>query len=449
MCKYSTEECTSINTYQAGFYKTDITPDPGGVPYLAKLPRHSPFMGVHDRLFVSACAISDGADKLLLISIDGIGLASDLLDDGHNFVERIRDRLFSETGIHKDFIVIHSTHIHSSPDTLNFEPFIESAGAEDWLRRLVDKICECSAAALRSMSGCTLKIGSSNVEGLAHNRRGEPYENRRMTVFLFEPRNASRGRKIVFIHFTCHPTIVQDQPLVSADFIGSLRASVCEAFPATDCLFLQGACGDIGPIVNSTRNMDDAVIMGTALSKYAIECINRMSVSNYPVCRVKIGAVSKKVFLPSRELLSEDEVIQLSEEILLLAEKIKKTREESGSTYDLERELIRLNSIKRRISEGGLPFEAALQWISLGDVCMAAVPGEPFCKMGMDLSDRLKPIDVLVLGYTNEYLGYIAPPCSWALGGYECGPVGPWSKLSEDAYGQIVEELTVLAAKMV
>jgi hypothetical protein len=51
----------------------------------------------------------------------------------------------------------------------------------------------------------------------------------------------------VIVNYGCHPTsLAWDNSLISPDYVGALRETVEQATGAT-CIFLLGACGDLGP----------------------------------------------------------------------------------------------------------------------------------------------------------------------------------------------------------
>ena len=53
------------------------------------------------------------------------------------------------------------------------------------------------------------------------------------------------------------------------------------------------------------------------------------------------------------------------------------------------------------------PLRAELQTLALGDIAVAAVPFELFCQPGRALAETSPFARTLVLGYANDYLGYL------------------------------------------
>ena len=87
-------------------------------------------------------------------------------------------------------------------------------------------------------------------------------------MLLFE--SMTGGKRIWLVNYACHPVIVQAQPRISADFPGVLQTLVETQYPDTTCLFLQGACADLNPIMDDSRDFDDVTRFGAAL---AGECL--------------------------------------------------------------------------------------------------------------------------------------------------------------------------------
>src|SRR5271157_4617311 len=105
---------------QAGFAKTDVTPrEPvfmGGYDL-----RDAPAEGVHgnDKLYVRCLALDDGAQRVLFLEADVIGLS------GH---DEFRKRIAAATGVPVEHILIGDAHNHAAPS-----PGAE--GANNWERQ--------------------------------------------------------------------------------------------------------------------------------------------------------------------------------------------------------------------------------------------------------------------------------------------------------------------------
>src|ERR1700722_7408780 len=66
------------------------------------------------------------------------------------------------------------------------------------------------------------------------------------TVILF--RKTYDGQPLgVIWHYTCHPTAVVPENVISADYPGAVRRMLRERFGQIPCVFAQGFCGNIRP----------------------------------------------------------------------------------------------------------------------------------------------------------------------------------------------------------
>src|SRR5207249_9118314 len=96
-----------------------------------------------------------------------------------------------------------------------------------------------------------------------------------------------------------------------------------------------------------------------------------------------------------------------------------------------------------RARMGDAPIPTEVQALRLGDTALVAIPGEPFCEMGMAMKAWDTGLHPLCVGYGNDALGYFAPPSAWEEGGYEVG-LGMWTLAGPETF-----ELLLNAAQSV
>jgi hypothetical protein len=400
--------------FAVGTGKVDITP-PLEVPYLSFAPRHSPFTAVHDPLFVRSVVVSDGKKTAAVISAEAIGFINSVLGEGRNFTDEVRVKIRHRTGIPKEAVMLAAAHVHSSPDTLDIRPLREAPGAVEWLDGLIEKIALSVEMAQKNTFEAHLKVGQREFAGYSRNRRGEDCLDNSVSVLLFDAPDSSR--KIALVNYACHPVIVQAQDRVSADYVGVMTSALELGGQGLEaCLFLQGACGDINPWVDDTRDFADVSRMGTALAEKVKDILNHMSEADYPTQPVLFEYASEFVELPSRPL---------------------PTPEEAGALETADNRMWLRDELEIRRREGENPFPAEVQVMRLGNVLLAAISGEPFCRMGKAIREIAAPLIAVPVGYANGYVGYIVPPEAWTKGGYEVDP-GPWSKVGPDSYDNIL-----------
>ncbi|MHA1371040.1 MAG: hypothetical protein ACTSRA_15165, partial [Promethearchaeota archaeon] len=79
--------------------------------------------------------------------------------------------------------------------------------------------------------------------------------------------------------------------------------------------------------------------------------------------------------------------------------------------------------------EGGkFQVSTYIQVIRLGNIAFVGIPGELFAEIGMQIKKSSPFQETFVIGYANDYIGYIPTPANYQAGGYEVAMMS----LSED-----------------
>ncbi|OGD21351.1 MAG: hypothetical protein A2W03_04700 [Candidatus Aminicenantes bacterium RBG_16_63_16] len=410
--------------FSVGAAKIEITP-PLEVPYLSFAPRHQAFAAVHDPLFARAIIVSDGRRRGAIISAEAIGFINSVLGKDRNFTAEVRAEVERRTGIPGDAVMLAAVHVHSSPDSIDIRPLRESPAAVGWLEGLIGKLGSAAEMAQRCAFKATLRTGQAEFPGYAKNRRGEDCLDDLVTALLFE--SADKTRRILIVNYACHPVIVQAQDRISADYVGVLTSRLEKEVPGLEaCLFLQGACGDINPWINDTRDFADVDRMGTAFAD-------------------KVAGILAVLDGPGRA--PEPVLFECNSQFLDLPSRPLPILEEAKSLATGDNRIWLGDELAERLREGGSSYPAELQLMRLGNAVLAGISGEPFCRMGKAIREMARPLTGIPVGYANGYVGYIVPPDSWARGGYEVDP-GPWSKVAPESHSLILEALGGLFARI-
>jgi len=430
--------------YRIGSARAEITP-PLSVPYLGISPRHCPFTGVHDPLWIRAVHLATDDGAVAIIDADLIGLADTLLGPGRRFTAEIKAEIGRATGLAPAEILLAAAHIHSTPDTLDFRPLREAPGALAWLEGLKAKITAAVVAARTQAFQAKLRSGQIDFPGYARNRRHEPCLDESVKLLQFTA--VDSGRKILLMSYACHPVIVQVQSLVSGDFVGAAQRGVEHTLNGCDaCLFLQGASGDINPRMDDSRDFGDVEGFGAALAERIVALSAALTRSEGNAEPVHLAAALEELALPSRDLPSAEATAKLRAETLDLQTELAVGKVSRPPAVQSERARMTEEKLAR-IAEGGGVFGAPVQAIRVGNSVLVAIPGEPMCRMGQEISQRCEPLRGITVGCANGYLGYIVSPESWQRGGYEV-ELGPWSKVGPESYRLILEAVGRLKAKI-
>lgn len=386
---------------KVGSVKVNITP-PLSIPYLGFEPRQGRFKGVHDPLFARALVLDDGETRLAIISTDSIGYGNEILGEGRNFTALVRGNINHRTGIKPSNIMLAATHAHSTPETLGITRLLDAPGALPWLEVLIDQLASVVEMASNNMVPARLKLAKGVVETISRNRRaGNMPIKDQIEKGLIDPQvgvlfleRLDNEESFVIVNFACHPVTVQVQPFVSADYPGVMTDLIERSvIGCRNCLFLQGAAGNINPMRGDTRDFADVYSYGMILAGEVLKIIGSLRAPDAPVMDPKLASKSQIIDLPIRDT-------------------------ESAKTDSIPGEV---------------------QVMRIGDLAIASTPGEMFVQLGLEIKDRSIAPNTFVVELANGWVGYLLEPGGFKAGGYEASP-GPWTKVSEEAGQMLVDK---------
>ena len=248
----------------------DVTPRDRQVRLAGYPSRRAPATHILDPIEISALLLECGETRCLIFSFD-------LMIVGSELAGMIRSRLLPR-GFEAANIVLLASHTHTAPAT---DRACVNLGVAD--PQVVEGLAEAADNLVRRMEGETpCEIDLSLFQGRLHhavNRRrywpfptvGRTYGLRlssfsmapnpsgpvdeRTTVALLR-RTADNKAVAVLWHYTCHPTAVVPDDVISADYPGAVRRALREHFGDIPCIFVQGFCGDIRPNMPSSLRPD-------------------------------------------------------------------------------------------------------------------------------------------------------------------------------------------------
>jgi hypothetical protein len=348
---------------KVGFAKTDITPSLpcclGGYEL-----RKEPAFVVHRPLGCRTMAGEEAGIPFAIVSLDLLGIDKRFRDEVCIAAEKA-------VGIPPDRITLIASHTHSAiegiPDVLHKGLWTGSAAhvPQAYRRQIVDTITDDLRKALHCAHEARLQWFQTHCPGIASNRRdnGVQADSRLHVLKVFS--RASDEIMGGMLHFACHPTVIgPDAGAVSPDFPGALQHEL-EGDSGSVFLYANGAAGDI-----STRFTRQA---------------------SSPLEADRIGYLLGS----SLERAEAMEVIR--------------------SAYPFySSEIIPFEFSDRK---NGSLIRTELQFATLGGMTLWFVPGEPFSSVAKNLMEQHP--NQLVVGYANDYIGYIPDVQSWHKGGYE------------------------------
>lgn len=366
---------------RAGLGKVDITA-PAPMPMYGYRNRSCGLSsGVHDPLFAKVLVLEAGDSRAAIVTADLGTLISENLK--RDFAEKLRIPV----------LLLAASHTHSGP------LFIESSGkpapegGAAYLAEVEKKIFAAAQAAMQSMFPARFTVGRGAMQ-LGYNRLQVGDDGRARAVFnnleripygpvdpeymLLGVEDASGKLRALLIHYACHAVVLGPSNCkYSADYPGVLQATVEKQIPGVQCMFVQGAAGDINPLFlarTKIESEDFATVrkMGEALAGAVLRSVKTMKPSA-PVHQ-PIRFENKRMVFADR--WDKDKKVDVGITTLLLSP----------------------------------------------DIAIATLPGEPLHKLQKIWKEQADVAWPFFYGYTwsagGEWAGYIPDLRSAAYGGY-------------------------------
>jgi neutral ceramidase len=231
----------------AGIGKADITPPIG--TQMVGYPNPPLCTGIHDPLYAKALVLYDSTTKLAIVSVDTANIYNDYAGRGTNLVRS----LVRSGGSDIENIILVATHTHSGP-------FVQF-----WPSDMERKIANAIIQAASNLVPAKIGVGRGSVDE-AFNRRWVRPDGTVWVVFTNPTRDPKYGGLIdrevgviavkkfdgtplaTLVNYGAHAvTWPTNNSLISADYPG-VTAQVVESNPnGGQCMFLQGAEGDVDP----------------------------------------------------------------------------------------------------------------------------------------------------------------------------------------------------------
>lgn len=354
---------------------------------------NKPAEAIHDRIWAKALALREGTRKYAIITLDILGLPSNVKSD---LIKRVSGEGWSMKNImllpsHShgslEMAALNSKNILNSPQIGIFQP--------ELLAFLLDKLEVLINDADRNYQPVKVGTGSRLIDGLNRNRRKDPDVDKELIVTRIDLTN---GKPLAaLVNWTAHPTFIDGKDmLLSAEWPGYLQSELQNLIGnGVTALYYNGAEGDQSPILDEPKGAYEKIeIYG---KKMAVNAFNLYK-------EIKTRYV--------KEFRYSYNVIKLPEHAAHPS--FMKT---GGEEYGLDE-----NSVKIVMNMLG-PTEVGLGAIRIGDLIISGVPGEMTAVLGMKVKNSLRSGGVKYVsigGLANEWISYILSRDQYLHGeGYE------------------------------
>jgi len=367
---------------QLGVSEINITPQPtirmGG--YGA---RKGPSTGVHDDLFASALFFSGEETRVLVITVDVVGLNAEFIDGAKKMIS-------SKISIPAENIMISALHNHGGPATQSLKDEVSPA-VNDYLVFLKEKLTLLAVEASKKIAPFRMGIGKgfSNMNinrrakfadgsiGLGRDPNGPA--DHELGVVKFEDMN--NNTVALFINWPCHATAG-----------GSENNLITGDWPASVARYIKKQAGkDIVVAISAGASANINPIYGPGNSFKEIE------------------AVGFNVATEAWKKLPEIKMRQV------------KTIQAKNATLKFPGKMRTNNYLPQTSYESGPEVELRLTTLKIGDLVLSGVSGELFTEIGMEVKKRSPYGNTFIVTHCNGSNGYICTDSAYPVGGYEVG----------------------------
>lgn len=371
---------------RAGVAKVEITP-PVGTPLGGFGDRFGkPSTGVHDPITAKALVLDDGTTRLAILTTDLVGTNPEMAR-----------RVAEKSGFPRERLLVCASHTHSGPGAYGEGPFaalVLGGFQQSVFDHMADGMARALTQANQSLQPASLAVGETRLPKFMRNRRKLRIKDPALWVLRVDTRD---GKPLgMLLNLTAHGTVLDGHNLeFSGDWMGFTQAYLEKSVPGLTALYANGAEGDVSPnIPDNSSNFEGAKAHGELGGQAALELYRSLK----PEKEVKLSARTSMLPLPQTP---------------------------GGRLL-------------------GAGKETLLQYFTINDAILIAVPGEPITQLGLALKEHAKRqgyAHPAIIGLANDHLAYLLTRIEFRKGGYEAN-----TSFFGEGFG---EDLTVALARLI
>jgi neutral ceramidase len=417
----------------ASAVEIDITP-PVGTGFDGYAARQGNSLGIHDPLLGQLILLESGKEKMVLISLDLLGTSLD-------FTQQVRQGITQAIEVPEDGTMVTCSHTHSgAAGFLPHHPGITSFQDPDLQGWVIRKLVGAAIWAEQLLQPAYLGIGHGSMSGIGLNRNDPEEGLVDQEVIVLRIENQAGKPMAVMMNYGCHPTVLGYQNLYySADFPGATRATLRQIYPETTFLFTNGASGDISTrFTRRDQSFDEVERMGRLLAGEVLKIMQEIKVQPKAELQARTSDVDLKFRpIPSRE----DAQAELEE----LQDQLEALKASGASHGEIRKAITRVEGATGQVQmaeeiSGRSSNRSQMQMLSIGDLGLVGVPGEPFTHTVLDIKAESPRAFTGVISYANDYQGYFPDAHSIQEGSYEA-LISPYGAEVADTLANTAKDL--------
>jgi hypothetical protein len=404
--------------------------------WMAGFGNDRPAKGVHDPLWARAIAFENNGVRLVLVTVDSIGLF-------HEAVVDMRQRLNASSRI--DHLVVSSLHDHEAPDTMGLwsigleRPYLRFDHA--YLEQVKCAVVKAAEQAIAGLTPADTFLGERSVgpEGFVDDSRKPVVYDRRLRCARFVKKGTSETIAVIAVWGNHPETLASDNSLITSDFCHYFREGVEKGIGPPGgapglggmCLYFQGMVGGLMTQLHTTvphRNSEQkfrsasfekAQALGENLAMQVLDLYQGSQFE--PMKAREIAIVARSVFLSPKPLFR-----------FLIALGFLHPGWYGWGQAKTEVDALRIGEIEILTIPGELYPE-------IGEGGIESPEGQDFPVSPVEvppLRQQMKGKLNLIIGLANDEIGYIIPKSQWdAKKPYAYGRTGSPQYGEENSFG--------------
>ena len=407
--------------FRVGYARVDITPD---TPI--ELNTGDALTRVKEHLFATCVAVFDGETTLLLYSLDVKNISG-------SYIDYMKMRVKTMTGVPASNIIINPMHNHSAPD-----PSERSAALSKWTARLLGQMASIGKEAIADLSDAQMYMGKAKTTNLAFVRR---YIHEDGSFSSIHYRGASTSpivaheseaddtaqiirmvredkKDVILTNWQCHVAhaIAVMPATVSGDYVYYLREGIESADGDALVMFFLGAAGNINTSVKiNERNIafGNYKKVGEKLADAIVSELDSLERISAGKIKIKTVVYNAEYRTESAERIAQAKEIAASGGVGSTQYNAMLDKYGFKSVYEVSR-VISLEALAGKTS----PLELTV--VGFGDLAFSTIPYEMFDTNGMELKEASPYKMTFILTCTGKgEAGYVPSALAVGNGGYE------------------------------
>lgn len=357
--------------------------------------------GVRQESFARALVISAGETEVALVSLDVAAVSLE-------FSNTARAEIARRTGLPAGNVRITATHTHSMPSLRRLRQWGDLS--PEYAATVSRKAADAVEIARRDLSPAEFRFGKARVVGGNFNRTTKTWK----TDDVFSAQSTDQDRwldttlhalhfvrqeprkSLLWYQFSAHAVCYGDDR-TGPDWPGHVSEKVTKAIGLAPS-FLPGHCGDVNPgdgtpWIGNPEETSDAV--STALLA-AVRSARVVKVDTLAQVRDEVDMP-----LDVEGLREELEVYRTDPSKCVKGEWV-----DAGFSRDWHDDLSKWD-LKRTV------YRAPLTALRLGDVALLFHPSELYSYYGLAIRRDSPYRDTVVVGYTDDLIGYLTDPAAY------------------------------------